>query len=392
MTGAARSVPGLAAAMAVAMGAGPLIVYAISTVSPLLVPALDLSRTQYGALATVTYAAAAIASLRAGRIVDSTGARQVMFWLVIGAVGAMLAAAAAPNYAILLVAVTASGVVQALSNPVTNRMAARWLPAGSRGVVMGVKQSGVQIAQAATGLFLPTLAVLTGWRGAMALAAGACLLVGLVLVTRYVPREEQAASRRSTITGAALPVPVWWLTAFVFLAGAALQGANFYLPLFGYEELGLPVGTAGLLAAMIGVVGIAARIGWGRLAERVGSRMAMATVALGGALAVSLLLLSLIVHPAFVWAGAFLLGATGVAANVVVMMTVIHAVPSHTIGRASGVVSFGMYLGFTCGPVTVGALVDAVGHYTVAWVVLIGIYLLALLTAVGYGRYVRNIE
>lgn len=390
MTDAARSVPGLAAAMAVAMGAGPLIVYAISTLSPLLVPALDLNRTQYGALATVTYAAAALASLRAGRIVDSTGARQVMFWLVIGAVGAMLAGAVAPNYAILLVAVMASGVVQALSNPVTNRLAAQWLPVGSRGVVMGVKQSGVQMAQAATGLFLPTLAVLMGWRGAMALAAGACLLLGVVLVARYVPREERRATRRSAITGAALPATVWWLTAFVFLAGAALQGANFYLPLFGYEELGLPVGTAGLLAAVIGVVGIAARIGWGRLAERVGGRLAMAAVALGGAVAVLLILLSLTVHPALVWAGAFLLGATGVAANVVVMMSVIHAVPSHAIGRASGLVSFGMYLGFTCGPVTVGAMVDAAGHYETAFVVLVGIYAVALLAAVGYGRSIRS--
>lgn len=54
MVGAPRSIPGLAAAMAVAMGAGPLIVYSISTLSPFLVPALDLTRTQYGSLATLT--------------------------------------------------------------------------------------------------------------------------------------------------------------------------------------------------------------------------------------------------------------------------------------------------------------------------------------------------
>ena len=90
---------------AVAGGAGPLIVYAISALSPFLVPAMDLTRTQYGSLATLTFAAAAVSSMRAGRAVDTTNARTVMFWLVAGAAGALLAAAVAPNYPVLVVAV-----------------------------------------------------------------------------------------------------------------------------------------------------------------------------------------------------------------------------------------------------------------------------------------------
>lgn len=390
MANAPRSVPGLAAAMAMAMGAGPLIVHAISALSPSLVPALDLTRTQYGSLGTLTFAAAAVSSLRAGRVVDTASARAVMLWLVTGAAGAMLAAAVAPNYPVLVVAVVASGVVQALSNPVTNRLAAQWVPSGSRGVVMGVKQSGVQMFQATTGLLLPTLAVLTGWRGAMAIAAGACLLLGLALIGRFVPAERERTRPRSALAGARLPAPVWWLTGFVFLTGVAMQGANFYLPLFGYEELGLPVGTAGLLVAVVGVTGIAARIAWGRVAERLGGRVALPALAIGGASAVTLILLSLSLHPALVWAGAFLLGATGVAANAVVMVSVIHVVPSHAIGRASGMVALGMYLGFTAGPVSMGAVVDAVGHYSVAWAGLVAILLLALIAAVGYARQTRQ--
>ncbi|HLS25602.1 MAG TPA: MFS transporter [Beutenbergiaceae bacterium] len=384
------SVPGLAAAMAVAMGAGPLIVYAISALSPFLVPAMDLSRTQYGSLATLTFAAAALSSIWAGRIVDTTGARQVMFWLVTGATGAMLAAAFAPNYPVLVLAVLASGVIQALSNPVTNRLAATWVPPGPRGIVMGVKQSGVQMIQATTGLLLPTVAVAAGWRGAMAIAGGACLLLGVSLAAKFVPAERVVHRSTSAVTGARLPAPVWWLTGFIFMTGAAMQGANFYLPLFGYEELDLPVSTAGLLAAVVGTTGIAARIAWGRVAERLGGRVAMPALALGGAGAVALILTSLMLHPALVWVGAFLLGATGVAANVVVMVSVIHVVPSHAIGRASGVVALGMYLGFTAGPVSVGAVVDVVGDYSAAWTALAVIYLLGLVAAAGYARQTRR--
>lgn len=385
-----RSVPGLTAAMAVAMGVGPLIVYSISTVSPFLVPELGLSRTQYGTLATVTFAAAALASLSAGKVVDRTGVRQVMWWLVFGALGAMLAAAAAPGYWVLLLAVVASGVVQALSNPVTNRLAAQWVPLGRRGLVMGIKQSGVQMTQAGAGLVLPSVALLAGWRGAMALAAATTLLLGVVLVWRYVPKEDRIRRDRSTAITSSLPPSVWWLAGYIFLIGAALQGVNFYLPLFGFEELGLPVGRAGMLAAVIGSIGVAARIGWGRLSERLGGRPAMLIVSLGGAGAMALILASVSVHPWLVWVGAVLLGATGVAANVVVMVSLLHTVQPEAIGRASGMVALGMYLGFTTGPVSVGALVDALGHYSPAWAALIIVYLLAAGTVIGHHRFTRS--
>ena len=255
---------------------------------------------------------------------------------------------------------------------------------------MGVKQSGVQMVQSATGLFLPTLAVVSGWRGAMALAAGACLLLGTALVALFVPSEAKPARQHRRVRGARLPAPVWWLSGFVFLAGIATQGATFYLPLYGYEELGLPVSAAGLLTAVVGTTGIAARIAWGRMAERIPGRVLMSTLAIGGAGAVVLILVASTIHPAMVWLGAFLLGATAVAVNAVVMVSVIHSVPSHAIGRASGVVALGMYLGFTAGPVSVGALVDAVGHYSLAWATLAGIYLLALLAIAGYARHSRS--
>src|SRR5699024_8186647 len=98
------------------------------------------------------------------------------------------------------------------------------------------------------GVFLPTVAGRATWRGALALVAAAMLLLGAALVARYVPHEPREYTAASRIVGARLPSSVWWLTGFMFLVGAALQGVNFYLPLFGYEDLGLSVETAGLLA------------------------------------------------------------------------------------------------------------------------------------------------
>lgn len=390
MDRAVRSVPGLAAAMTLSMGVGPLMVYALSTLGPFLIPALGLTRVQFGALGTVTFASAALASLGAGRIVDTATARSVMWLLVTGCLGAIFAAAIAPNYPVLLLAVMVSGVIQALSNPITNRLAAQWLPASARGVVMGVKQSGVQMTQAATGLFLPALAVMAGWRWAMAIVAAAMLLLGALLVGIFVPREEHTHHATSRVKGARIPPSVWWLTGFMFLVGAALQGVNFYLPLYGYEDLKFSVETAGLLAAIIGGMGVVARIMWGRIADRAGGNIALPAIAIGAGASLILILLSNTVNTNLIWVGTLLMGATGVAANVVVMVTVIHSVPSHAVGRATGLVATGMYLGFAVGPVSVGAIVDGTGSYSVAWAAIVGVYALALMAALGFSAQSRR--
>ena len=309
-----------------------------------------------------------------------------MWWLVLGALGAMGLAAIAPIYAVLLTAVIASGVVQAVSNPVTNRLAAQWIPNRRRGVVIGVKQSGVQMTQAAAGLALPTLAILTGWRGAVAIAAGTLLVLGVVLLARYLPPSQPAPATPVHTPRTPIPRSVWWLAGYSFTVGMAVQGVNFHIALFGFEDLQLRPEHAGLLAAVIGLVGIAARIGWGQGSGWLSAHAALAIAAVGGAVAMALIWASTLGLPNLVWVGAALMGATGVAANVVVMVTVVGGTPAVSLGRAWGLVALGMYLGFAAGPVGVGALVDAGVGYPAAWVALGVIYLAATLLVLGYLR------
>lgn len=366
------TLPGFAAALAVAMGIGPLLIYGLTAAGPLVIADLHLSRAQFGSFATVAFASAAVSSGVCGRLIDVYSERTTLLALYVASAGALALAAVAQSYLAVVVAVILSGCAQSLSNPVTNRLISSYAPARARGTLMGVKQSGVQMAQLSAGLVIPGLALLIGWRGGLAVAI-LIAAVGILITWRHVPRRSSIGTGRRSSVGGALPSAVWWLTAYAMLTGAALQASNVYMPLYGYEELDLSVASAGLTTAVLGGVGLVARIAWGRAADRMSSpRLPLLVLSLVAGFGAACIFLAGSLHStALLWGGAVLFGASGVAANVVVMVAVLQVSPRQVIGRASGVLAIGLYLGFALGPVSFGAVVDSTGRYDIGWIAVV---------------------
>src|SRR5262249_42396980 len=149
-----------------------------------------------------------------GRLIDVYSERTTMFVLHLGSGVALVLAALAQSYLLLVAAVVTSGCLQSLSNPVTNRLVSAYAPRRRRGILMGVKQAGVQMAQFSAGLAMPSLALLVGWRGGLGVATGLAVL-GLLLTWRHIPRARKAGRRGSvTRRGGTVPRAVWWLTAY----------------------------------------------------------------------------------------------------------------------------------------------------------------------------------
>jgi MFS family permease len=360
---------GFALALAVCMGAGPLLISGMTAMGPLVISDLGLSQVQFGAFATASFATAALSSALAGYLIDRYGARAAVEVLYIASAGALLIAAFAKSYAATLAAVAISGFAQSMSNPATNRLISAQPRSSRRGLLVGIKQSGVQMVQFTTGLVLPSLALVVGWRGALGLSVS-FVAFGLMLTLRYLPKRDHLAVHASKPEARAqLPRAVWRLAAIAMLTGAALQASNVYLPLYGYEELGLPVVTAGFVAGLVGAMGLSARIAWGYLSGRVGSpRWSLIGLALAAAAGTGgFYLAGRLSSVPLLWAGAAVFGASGVAINVVLMVTVLRLVPWPAIGRASGIVALGMYLGFVIGPVSFGGMIDATSSYGPGW-------------------------
>ncbi|HEX2194597.1 MAG TPA: MFS transporter [Candidatus Limnocylindria bacterium] len=377
-----------AAALALMMGTGTYAGYAFGVLGPDLVVEFDLSRFELGAITATFFLVGGPLSLLAGPATDRFGARRLMliaFALAAAAIGAM---ALAPSYLAFLAAAALAGLALAAGNPVTNKLVAIHVAPGGRGLIMGGKQSGVQVAAFLTGALLAPVAVAVGWRTAFGWSA-LVPLAGVIVALLAVPRDPpEPAGPTGEAASGPLPASVYWLAAYAFLMGSGVATINAYLPLYLVERAGATQELAGGVAATVGLVGIGSRIAWGWGSERM--RGYALPLLLLGAGAVVAILLVLAVERAglwLAWPAAALLGATAVTWNSVGMLAVITSSGAGMAGRASGVVVFGFYIGFVASPVAFGWLVDRTDGYASAWLLVAGIF---ALTTVVIGAWRRS--
>lgn len=380
---------GFGTALALAMAAAPFVVAATSVLAPLIIEDLGLRRVQIGLLTSVVYIVSALAAPHLGSVVDRFGGRRTMIALFAGAGVAMIGLAVAPNYPMLVVAAALIGVPMGLANPVTNHLVQARIEPGSRGLLMGVKQSGVKMGQSAASAVLPALALaLGGWRQTFA-ATVPVMAVGLVLGALVLRGEQSTppSRRQATPSRAAHPL-VTTLAVFGFLMGTGQAAMGAYLTLYAFEELAFSVTAAGAVTAVLGFIAVLARILWGRLAERLTSVAAPLTgVAIGAALAVVLVMAAEVVGAGVIWVGVVLFGITAPVWLVIGMLAVLRTVEPAATGRSSGLVFRGFSIGFIVGPLAFGYSVDRLGSYLPGWA---GIGIMFLVAAVVAQRFRRH--
>ena len=425
MTADARRTPERAPAsllvvLVVAMAAGPVFNFGVSSLGPEIITGYGITEGQYGLVLTGVFVAAGLAAAALGPLADRVPARTQLALIHLGLIAAFAVAAVGDHYAWLLVAALLAGAAQAPSNPVTNRVIAARVPRAQRSAWMGWKQSGVQMGLLVAGLLFPLVGKPLGWAGAA--WAGAALLVPALVGTwlmagRRLPRPGHApiapddagagpdapdpvretptegrAAAPGRADGGRPPLAMLLFPLASFLNAAGTQGVNGFASVFAVRALDVPLTVAGWILALIGVLGIASRIGWGRIAgRRERSAELLLVMSLGGIATMGLLVATEALHsPALVWLAVPFHAALPLAANVVINSGIVASAPSGRVGLASGLVATGMYLGFALGPVVVGGLVDATGHYAAAWIVLAGTYVACAVVALLLLRLARG--
>lgn len=359
------------------MGAGTFSLVVFAVLASNLIEEFDTQRWQIGALVTVTTLIGAVISPSVGGLTDRIGARNAtLLTLFISAAG-LVGVALAPIFGVLVVAALIGGVGQAIANPATNKLIALHAPVGRRGVITGIKQSGVQFGTFLGGLILPAITVALGWRWAVGAFAAAFVLGGvLALATLPDDPVDEAADLGE---GGRLPPIIWKLAVYGFLLGAAGTAIFTYLPLFAEESLGFSKQAAGFTVAFTGFVGVIGRIGWGRIAElRLGSLRSLRIIAVLSAVSAALLVGSTALAP-LVWVAAVAAGLSASSWNAVGMLAVITALPTATAGRGSGVVLLGFLLGLAVGAPAFGFSVDRLESYVPGWIGIGVVFLSALL-------------
>jgi predicted MFS family arabinose efflux permease len=332
-----------------------------------LIADFDVERWQVGALVTATAGTGAMLSPTFGRVTDRVGAVRSTIGVLFAGIASLTLVAISPNYLVLFVVALLTGVPQGWGNPATNTLIVDNVGPGARGVVTGIKQSGVQMGTFIAGLLLPTVATIWDWRVAIA----AFLVVPLATLLAMRGRPE-GAHHPAAGSGKGLRVPlvVRYIAVYGALAGLATSATFTFLPLFAEEDQGWTGFQAGFLVAGVGLVGVAARITWGSVSERwFGHGKTLRVIALLTTTSALLLgLASLGAVSSWVLIPAAILFGIGVIAwNAVGMLAVMDYSPLGLVGRGTGLVQLGFLLGLAVGAPLMGFSVDRLGVYWPGW-------------------------
>jgi MFS family permease len=386
---AAPGLMSLGAVLTLATGIGPLLTTGVSALGPLLARDLNLTRLEFGSFAVVACVSAALLSTPLGWAADRLSQRTGILMLHGFGLCAMVAAALSQSMAGLWVSAVFGGAALGLANPLTNGMVALRVEPGRRGMLVGVKQTGVQLIQVFTSVAYPLAAALVSWQSGFVVGAMVTVLsLWAALHYLHVRPQFSAPTRASRDQPRPTkPSGLAWLVAYALLSGVQYQTLATYLPLFAFESLHLRTEIAAVCGVVLGASGLVSRLVWGRLIERFRAPgVPLALIAVFSAVAVGLVACSSLGGtPALMWAGTALYGLSGTAAMVILLTVVMHMVPRAQAGAATGRISMGLFAGFAAGPVLFGLLADHWG-YSTGWVSLLAASVMMMLAPLGLRR------
>ena len=355
----------LAGAMALSMAPGPI----IGILSRFFIDDLGLTRTEIGAVATFHAFAMMITSIPLGVLADRVSGRYTQVLMLLFVFLGLLTMAFSWDFWSLLAFAGIAALPAAGANSATNNIIVDNVPAGSRGWITGIKQSGVQIGTLAAGLTLPVTAARLGWRMALVLAS-LVALVGIAATLIIVPSGTGpwAPARNAGERGGRLPDAVRWLAVYGVTMGIGVGAYLAFVPLYAQEQLGMGVALAGTVLAVSGGSGALWRVLWGRIAERAGHPsaplLAIGVLSAGAYLATWV---AAYTTPYLIWIGAVLVGmSTGSWTSVGMMAAIMLSEPRQT-GQSTASIVLGFALGLTIGPVVFGWGVDTLGNYDLPW-------------------------
>jgi len=351
---------------------------------PVLAPAIAAEAGIPAALAGVhtalVYAGALVSGPLAGAFIRRYGGIRV---LQAGLVlcGAAVAVAALGHPLALALSALIGGLGHGPVTPAGSHLLAQKAPPNRRALIFSLKQCGVPAGAMLIAAATPAIAAAFGWRAGVLAVAGFLAASALVLQPLRGPLDAERDR------GAALGnLRAAWGSAVGSLAilrhhpvlrrltfAGALYGisqfcfSSFFV-VFQVEALGVPLTEAGLRLALAQAAGVAGRVAWGLLADRVGAAPVLRGLGLGAAAAGLALLLAGPAWPGFLVALAGMaMGATAIGWNGVFLAETARLAPAGQVGAATAAVGFVFGACMLVGPPAFTLMVQASGGYALGF-------------------------
>ena len=355
-----------------------LAMQAIVVIASLVVPitvqesagALGIDPALVGYYTMVMWLGGMVSTLLSGALIRRFGALRVcQATLALAAAGALLTSV--PSIPAFALAGFLIGMAYGPANPAGSHLLARLSPPQLRGRVFSVKQTSVPVGSTIAGLLVPAIVLAWGWQAAGPAIALLCM-AAMAAVQPWRARLDGdrnpsapafAGNPLAAIRQVLAPPPL----RRAILASAAFSMGQFcftaFFVVYVMQRAGFGLAEAGLLFSVGFLAGIAARIGWGWVADATSSRAAMAAVGLAMA---ATALTATALGPGWPWLAIAALsaafGATAVGWNGVYLAEVARLAPGGDVGAATGGAMFFTLAGSAFGPALFGAVASSLSY------------------------------
>jgi len=342
---------------------------------------LALSLSQAGTLVSATSLGVMFAMLLGGALIDRYGVRPVLLSSALVAVLGGAAIGSQTTYAGLALCLAATGFGLGALPIAGARVIFDGFAGASRGLAMGIRQTGVPLGAAVAAAALPTLALRYGPNAPWLWLALLAAVLNLVLAAAAPHTPRVPSAERPPLGGDLRRIALPALLAFMLSAGQ--YGLLTYT--VPSAPGGLAPAAAGVLLAIAQLGGAAGRIGFGQLSDRLGRRPPVIAIAAGvGALGIALATHLGSVPFVLRGLGYLVAGAGAVGWNALVLTWGGERVSPGRSGQAMGTIGTSVFLGSAVWPPLLGLLAQAEG-FTVAWSALAGLIALAAVVALAAG-------
>ncbi len=338
---------------------------------PVLAPAIaaetGIPASFAGFHTALAYAGAMLSGLFTGRWLRRFGGVRVCQAALL-CIAAGLALAALGHPLALVASALVAGFGHGPVTPSGSHLLAPRVPPARRSLIFSLKQTGVPAGAMLVAVIAPAAAALWGWRaGVLAMALFALLLALALQPLRAALDAERrpGAQPGSPLREAASSLAV--LRAHRALRALTLAAAGFGVAQFCFgtffvvwlvEERGRGLEEAGALLALAQGAGVAGRIGWAMLADRLGAVPVLRALVFAIAAVCALFALA---GPDWPDAAVALLGvamgATAVGWNGVLLGEVARVAPAGQVGAATAALGFVFGAAMVVAPPLFSALV-----------------------------------
>lgn len=339
------------------MAAGSLILPAIA---PITAAALGVDAALVGMQVSLVYGCAMVGAFFCGRLVARHGSCR-MSQVALGLMAAGCCLASIPHVAAIALGSVFMGLGYGLPVPAASRLLLRFTDPAKRNLVFSLKQSGVPLGGFLAGIAAPTLSSSFGWHSPLFICSLACVLL-IVFLQRYrllwdadrVILATDAGTRAAAFSDI-LRSPLLKGLILVFFLLSAIQLCVVTFAVTGLvHDLGYDPVAAGLVLAGIQIASMTARIGWGWLADRIGSGVTVLLLLIF--LLVVALLSTTALDPeapvALVVTVFAVLGVTAVGWNGVLIAECARLSPPGKVADVASLTMVASYCGVLCGPFT----------------------------------------